>query len=255
MIRYIRSSSRYEYLLNIRQRASLIVLAKGVTMTLLIDSGSREVAAILTDVAEVFSHAVNEDGLHTLLLTCLEVSGTSSGNALLVGPASLVDMSVSLDFEHQQSVVDNNVEVPYLASRAMHSLQPEFSITSNHDHAVSEYAFPLRVHGQPLGAVVLRSNHTTPLDEHAIAILQSIVDLAAFTIDQTNQILQSRTLVAQLQTALDSRVLLEQAKGILAERMHVDFPTAFQTIRTAARKKQRPIHHVAADIIAGLPIT
>lgn len=143
----------------------------------------------------------------------------------------------------------------YLVNRAMHSLQPEFSITSDHSTAVSEYAFPLRVHGRSLGAVVLRSNSNTPLDEHAIAILQSIVDLAASTIDQTNQILQSRTLVAQLQGALDSRVLLEQAKGILAERMHVDFPTAFQTIRVTARKEQRPIHHVAADIIAGLPIT
>lgn len=224
-------------------------------MTLLIDSGSRELAATLADVAEVFSDAVNEDGLHTLLLACLEVSGVPTGTALLVGPASLVDMSVSLDNEHRQSVVGKNAEVTYLVSRAMHSLQPEFSITSSQDHAVSEYAFPLRVHGRSLGAVVLRSNDNTPLDEHVIAILQSIMDLAAFTIDQTNQILQSRTLVAQLQTALDSRVLLEQAKGILAERMHVDFPTAFQAIRVVARKEQRPIHHVAADIIAGLPIT
>ena len=224
-------------------------------MTLLIDSGSRELAATLADVAEVFSDAVNEDGLQTLLLACLEVSGISTGTALLVGPASLVDMSVSLIAEHQQSVVDKNVEVPYLVNRAMHSLQPEFSITSNQAFAISEYAFPLRVHGRSLGAVVLRSSDNEPLDEHVIAILQSIADLAAFTIDQTNQILQSRTLVAQLQTALDSRVLLEQAKGILAERMHVDFPTAFQTIRVTARKEQRPIHQVAADIIAGLPIT
>lgn len=228
---------------------------KGVIMTLLIDSGSRELAATLADVAEVFSDAVNEDGLHTLLMACLEVSGVSAGTALLVGPASLVDMSVSLDIEHQRSIVDKNAEVTYLASRAMHSLQPEFSITSNQAYALSEYAFPLRVHGRSLGAVVLSSNENTPLDEHVIAILQSVVDLAAFTIDQTNQILQSRTLVAQLQSALDSRVLLEQAKGILAERLQVDFPTAFQTIRVAARKEQRPIHHVAADIIAGLPIT
>lgn len=224
-------------------------------MTLLIDSGSRELASKLADVAEVFSDAVNEDGLHTLLLACFEISGLTDGTALLVGPASLVDIVVSIGADHQQSLTNKHVEVTYLVGRAMHSLQPEFSITSDHSTALSEYAFPLRVHGRSLGAVVLRSNGSSPLDEHAIAILQSIVDLAASTIDQTNQILQSRTLVAQLQGALDSRVLLEQAKGILAERMHVDFPTAFQTIRVTARKEQRPIHHVAADIIAGLPIT
>lgn len=224
-------------------------------MTMLIDSGTRELAAKLADVAEVFSDAVNEDGLHTLLLACLDISNLQQGTALLVGSASLVDMAVWIDREKNQSVVEKHAEVTYLVGHAMHSLQPEFSITGDHSSALSEYAFPLRVHGQSLGAVVLRSNRHESLDEHVIAILQSIVDLAASTIDQTNQILQSRTLVAQLQGALDSRVLLEQAKGILAERMHIDFPTAFQTIRVTARKEQRPIHHVAADIVAGLPAT
>jgi hypothetical protein len=224
-------------------------------MTMLIDSGTREVAAKLADVVEVFSDAVNEDGLHTLLLACLDISDLSDGTALLVGPASLIDMAVSIDRETGQSVIDKHVEMTYLVSRTMQSLHPEFAITSNQSSAVSEYAFPLRVHGRSLGAVILRSNDHEPLDEHVIAILQSIIDLAASTIDQTNQILQSRTLVAQLQGALDSRVLLEQAKGILAERMHIDFPTAFHTIRVTARKEQRPIHHVAADIVAGLPVT
>lgn len=224
-------------------------------MTMLIDSGTREFAAKLADVAEVFSDAVNEDGLHTLLVTCLDISDLSIGTALLVGPASLIDMAVHIDRETGHSVVDKHVEMTYLVNRTMHSLQPEFAITSNHSFAVSEYAFPLRVHGHSLGAVVLRSSGHEPLDEHVIGILQSIIDVAASTIDQTNQILQSRTLVAQLQGALDSRVLLEQAKGILAERLHIDFPTAFHTIRVTARKEQRPIHHVAADIVAGLPVT
>lgn len=224
-------------------------------MTMLIDSGTLELATKLADVAEVFSDAVNEDGLHTLLLACLEVADLAQGTALLAGPASLIDVAVGIDRDLHQSSVDKHVEMSYLASRAMHSLQPEFSITSDHSSALSEYAFPLRVHGRSLGVVVLRSNGHAALDEHVIAILQSIIDLAASTIDQTNQILQSRTLVAQLQGALDSRVLLEQAKGVLAERMHVDFPTAFHTIRVTARKEQRPIHHVAADIVAGLPVT
>ena len=62
--------------------------------------------------------------------------------------------------------------------------------------------------------------------------------------------MQTRTLVSQLQGALDSRVVLEQAKGILAERLKVDFPTAFQELRNTARREQRPIHHVAAEIVS-----
>jgi AmiR/NasT family two-component response regulator len=82
--------------------------------------------------------------------------------------------------------------------------------------------------------------------------LQSIADIAAMTIDQTHRIQQAHSLVSQLQGALDSRVVIEQAKGILAERHQTDFPSAFQEIRSIARREQRPVRTVAADIVAGL---
>ena len=85
-------------------------------------------------------------------------------------------------------------------------------------------------------------------------MVEHVCDVAATTISLTYQIKQSRLLISQLQTALESRVVLEQAKGILAERMKIDFPSAFQEIRNHARQEQRPVHHVAADIIAGVPI-
>jgi AmiR/NasT family two-component response regulator len=85
--------------------------------------------------------------------------------------------------------------------------------------------------------------------------LQSIADIAAMTIDQTHRIQQAHSLVSQLQGALDSRVVIEQAKGILAERNQTDFPSAFQEIRSIARREQRPVRTVAADIVAGLVTT
>jgi AmiR/NasT family two-component response regulator len=82
--------------------------------------------------------------------------------------------------------------------------------------------------------------------------LQNLADIAATSIDQSRQLQQNRILVNQLQSALNSRVILEQAKGILAERMKVDFPTAFAELRSIARSSQRPIHQVAADIVHNL---
>lgn len=56
--------------------------------------------------------------------------------------------------------------------------------------------------------------------------------------------------VIQLQTALDSRVVIEQAKGILAERFGIDMPAAFTLLRRAARSSRRSVHELAADVIA-----
>jgi AmiR/NasT family two-component response regulator len=83
-----------------------------------------------------------------------------------------------------------------------------------------------------------------------VASLQNIADIAATSIDQTRQLQQQRQLVHQLQNALNSRVVLEQAKGVIAERMKTDFPSAFAELRSLARNAQRPIHHVAEEIVS-----
>ena len=54
---------------------------------------------------------------------------------------------------------------------------------------------------------------------------------------------------AQLQRALTSRVVIEQAKGVLAERFGVTPDEAFELLRRAARSNRRPIHGLAADVV------
>jgi AmiR/NasT family two-component response regulator len=55
---------------------------------------------------------------------------------------------------------------------------------------------------------------------------------------------------AQLQEALDSRIIIEQAKGILAERYRIDVEDAFRLMRRAARSNRLRIHDLAARVIA-----
>ncbi len=59
----------------------------------------------------------------------------------------------------------------------------------------------------------------------------------------------TRALVEQLQHALDSRILIEQAKGIIAERYGVTLAEAFEAIRNVARPERRTVRDVAAAIV------
>jgi anti-anti-sigma factor len=56
---------------------------------------------------------------------------------------------------------------------------------------------------------------------------------------------------AQLQHALDSRVIIEQAKGILAERHAVDLEEAFERMRTLSRRSRRTVREIAAAVVSG----
>jgi len=60
-------------------------------------------------------------------------------------------------------------------------------------------------------------------------------------------------LAAQLQTALDRRMLIEQAKGILMAKEGIDAAVAFECLRTAARSTRRRVVDVAHDLIPGRP--
>jgi AmiR/NasT family two-component response regulator len=59
----------------------------------------------------------------------------------------------------------------------------------------------------------------------------------------------------QLQAALNSRILLEQAKGILAERRHISLTEAFTLMRTYARNHNRPLSQIAKAVITHAPDT
>jgi AmiR/NasT family two-component response regulator len=56
---------------------------------------------------------------------------------------------------------------------------------------------------------------------------------------------------AQLREALASRILIEQAKGVLAERFRIDVGQAFEVLRRSARARRRRLHEVAAEVVAG----
>jgi len=115
----------------------------------------------------------------------------------------------------------------------------------------SVYAMPLRLRGNVIGALNLFRSDPGPLADGDIELARALADLASITILQAAAATQAQLRDEQLQYALDSRIIIEQAKGMVAEHAHIDMPTAFERIRARARNTNTKLTDLAAHIVGG----
>src|SRR4051794_20770848 len=108
---------------------------------------------------------------------------------------------------------------------------------------------PMRSGLETLGAVNLFRSADRPLLVDQARLAQAFADVATAGLLQRRETEAARRLAAQLQTALDSRRLIEQAKGVLAERLGIGPEAAFQHLRRRARDGNRKIHELASAVI------
>lgn len=99
----------------------------------------------------------------------------------------------------------------------------------------SAYAVPMRLRDQRLGALNLFANHTSGLVGSDEALAQAMADVATIGILHERFLTQRQEVVAQLQMAFDTRVVLEQAKDVVAEAAKIDMDGAFALLRGYAR--------------------
>jgi transcriptional regulator with GAF, ATPase, and Fis domain len=116
---------------------------------------------------------------------------------------------------------------------------------------VSTHAFPLRLRSQVVGAINLFCRVHTELDDEAIAVAQGLADIATIGLLHQRAVRHHEVLSEQLHTALNSRIVIEQAKGVLAERAHVDVGTAFTLIRDYSRAGHHLLLDTAEAVIEG----
>jgi GAF domain-containing protein len=112
-------------------------------------------------------------------------------------------------------------------------------------------ALPLRLRENTIGALNIFQLPGAQLPEGDLQIAQALADVATIAILQHRTIHASEQLAEQLQTALNSRVAIEQAKGVLAEFAHVDMPRAFEMLRHYSRNTQSRLSEVAMAIASG----
>lgn len=115
----------------------------------------------------------------------------------------------------------------------------------------SVYAIPLRLRGNIIGALNLFRSESGLLADDDVDLARALADMASITILQAEAATEARLRDAHLQHALDSRVIIEQAKGMLAERAGIDMPCAFDLLRSHARNTNTKLTELASHIVDG----
>lgn len=115
----------------------------------------------------------------------------------------------------------------------------------------SAYAIPLRRREHRIGALNLFSDVPAGLDPDDGPLAQALADTAVIAILQQRSRQDRQLLTEQLQRALDSRIVVEQAKGIIAQQAKLGPDEAFPLLRDFARHHNRRLTDVARDVVVG----
>ncbi len=115
----------------------------------------------------------------------------------------------------------------------------------------SVHCLPMRLRGRTIGALNLFRSSEGALDENDVVVAQGLADVATIAILQHQTSLNSRLLNDQLSSALNSRIIIEQAKGMISQATTCDMDEAFTALRAHARNHNERLTDVAARIVAG----
>ena len=144
-------------------------------------------------------------------------------------------------------VTGANVEVDDIA--ASRERWPEFADLALAKGFRSMHAIPLRLREVTLGSLNLFSESLGQLSDQDAVLAQAMADVATIGIVQDRMIASHATVNDQLLAALDSRVRIEQAKGLLAHRHDVTVEEAFTLLRAHARRNGLKLNDVALDVV------
>jgi GAF domain-containing protein len=203
------------------------------------------------------------DVLNELVTSCMELLNASAAGLVLADPGGALRVMASSSeqtrllelFELQNDegpclecyrtgVMVREEEIAGLAHRwpvfAPEALALGFGIA---------YALPLRLRDETIGALNLFASPEAPLREADLEIAQALADVATIALLHDRALRRSTELAAQLQTALNSRVAIEQAKGVIAERRQIDMDDAFIRLRAYARSHNLRLSDAANEIV------
>jgi transcriptional regulator with GAF, ATPase, and Fis domain len=113
------------------------------------------------------------------------------------------------------------------------------------------HAVPMRLREQAIGAFNLFSAEPGALDAETTELGQALADVATIGILHERAFRRHEVVTEQLQVALNSRIVIEQAKGVLAERLHLGIDDAFARLRGYARERNLKLAEVARAVSAG----
>jgi GAF domain-containing protein len=128
---------------------------------------------------------------------------------------------------------------------------PRFAVEALAAGFHSVHALPMRLRGTIIGALNLFEAERGGMPQADVDAAQALADVATIAILSHRAAHESRVVNAQLDGALNSRIVIEQAKGVVAERMGLGMEPAFDTLRNHARNNNLRLTDVARDVAEG----
>ncbi len=141
-----------------------------------------------------------------------------------------------------QAVVNHDLD-------AVNGRWPRFAVEAIGAGFRSAHALPMRLRGSVIGALNLFRNGVGEMGPEDIQVAQAFADVATIAILQHRATLEAQVLAQQLTHALNSRVMLEQAKGMVAQRLNLDMEQSFATLRNHARNHNLRLSDLAQAVI------
>lgn len=216
-----------------------------------------ELADTLVDPFDVL------DLLHLLTSRCVELLDVDEAGILLADPAGNLRGTVATS---QGARLLGRFQVDERAGPVLECHRTGAAVTADSlDEAKSRWpgfakeatrrgftsvlALPMRLRGDTIGVLCLLSESgTLPVSPRETRIAQAMADAATIAILQYQLTEERRVTSEQLERALDSRVVIEQGKGVLASRLQVSEDEAFELLRQRARSTRRRLTEVADEV-------
>lgn len=129
---------------------------------------------------------------------------------------------------------------------------PRFAPGARAAGFLAAHAVPMRHRRRVVGALTLLDDKASGVDTMTVALAQALADVATIGMVQQQTIDQSAVLAVQLQTALVSRVVIEQAKGVLSARGDLTVEQAFSALRRYARAQRKSLTDLAREVVDGV---
>ncbi|WP_055699232.1 MULTISPECIES: GAF and ANTAR domain-containing protein [Streptomyces] len=227
-----------------------------------------QLATAFVDLADTLVKDFDVIGfLHTLAEHCVELLDVAAAGVLLATPGGrLVDAAASDERTRRLELAsiewdegpcrdcfrtgEQVSDVP-LATQAAATRWPRFAPRAVELGFTSVVAAPLRLHDHVIGALNLFRDRPGPLEDPQVRLAQALADTATIGVLQQRAVSEQMTVTAQLQAALDSRVVIEQAKGYLANRRAIGVEEAFTLMRRHARDHQTRLTEIARQVLQG----
>jgi GAF domain-containing protein len=228
--------------------------------------GNQRLAETFVELADTLVESFDTvDFMQLLTDRCVELLAADAAGVLMADPGGVLRWTaltpqrgrllelfeIEVDEGPCRDCFVSRRPLPNVDLDAAHDRWPAFAPAAVQAGFAVAHVVPMRLRGQVIGALSLFTDERTTWAQDQLAVAQAMADVATIGLLQQRSLDEQTRLAVQLQSALTSRVLIEQAKGALAARAGITVAEAFTRMRTHARATGLTLTAVATAVVNG----